>query len=190
MPDDGQRLFIAVNLPADVQALVGNLKEKLDRELKQKPFGFRWLPPENWHFTLVFLGYQKNEFLEAIQKSMAEAAVRRRFIVEFEKAVYGPVSRLARMIWLTTTQKTDELFGSAKSRLEKKLEENGVIFQKENRIFHAHLTLARFEPTPFRNLSPLEEKFSASFEAETIDLMKSVLKRSGAEYEKIFEIAF
>ncbi len=161
-----------------------------DKEILEfKPPSFRWLSRENWHFTIVFLGYQKLSSVGQIQKSM-EKSVQGALRFEFEKIILGPPGLAPRMVWLLVNQKTNDIFAELKNRLEKNLEENGILFKKENRPAFTHLTLARFEPVSFRNLPPINRKVNFSFEAREIYLMKSTLKRSGAEYEKLVQIDF
>ena len=61
------------------------------------------------------------------------------------------------------------------------------LYTPEARPFSPHLTLARFHVTQFRQMEPEErpeiaQEISFSFPVETIELMESKLKRSGAEY--------
>jgi len=103
------------------------------------------------------------------------------------------------MIWLTGSKKTSEILGEIKNELEDELVKNGVRFKKENREYNAHLTLARFQPNPRKfNLPKLtnikEVGFlnieNLSFVVQSLDLMESHLKRSGAEYEILAKVDF
>jgi RNA 2',3'-cyclic 3'-phosphodiesterase len=66
-------------------------------------------------------------------------------------------------------------------------------FEKENRAFHPHLTLARLKNTrgslPF--LAKESEKWKSKdlgyFTAQSFVLFESILKRDGAEYHKLKE---
>lgn len=185
------RLFIAINLPEEIALQVDELVHKIDKKINRKPAGFRWLPQGNWHFTITFLGYEPAESLDLVQKSMEEVRGELNAApVEFEKIIYGPPAKMSRMIWLTTSQKTVKALSEIKNKLESRLEKNGIRSRKEMREFNAHLTLARFSPTPLDNLPPIEEKLNLNFFADSLHLMKSILKLSGAEYEKIFQIDF
>src|SRR5919206_1242895 len=46
------RLFVAVDIPDDVQAVVADAVAPL----RDRLWDARWTPPANWHVTLKFLG--------------------------------------------------------------------------------------------------------------------------------------
>ena len=52
------------------------------------------------------------------------------------------------------------------------------------------MTLARFQGIPSKSLLKIEKDLSLEFEAESLDLMESTLKRSGAEYAVLLKVAF
>lgn len=183
------RLFIAINLSEEAK---NTIKEAVD---KIKPpfddYSARFLSPKNWHLTVTFLGYQPPEALAPIRESIRETASDfNRVRIDFKNIVYGPPDKSARMIWLTGDEKTSEKLNELKISLEKTLVANGVKFKQENRIFNAHLTLARFGNPLGKLPDYLIAPLFLRFEAETLDLMESRLKRNGAEYEKISEFAF
>jgi 2'-5' RNA ligase len=173
------RLFIAVPVPRNIQELITELITEL-KSVRGLPKDIRFAPPENWHFTLTFLGHQDESVVTPIKE-----LVKLNFtsIVEFEKLAYGPPGERARMLWLTTSRKTSEQLGKIKKELEGELETKGVKWRRENRPYRAHLTLARFEPKPKNTLPEIEKGLGWKYETDKIHLMKSTLKRTGAEYE-------
>lgn len=175
-----KRVFIAINLPIEI-------KKSLEKSLEKiKPlFGSeaRFLSPNNWHITLEFLAYQDDDSVSRIAQALE--AVSREFAqpeILFEKIVYGPIGKTPRMIWLMGGKNTSVELNKIKDALEEELHRQGVRFRQEHRAFQAHLTLARFEETIKGALPPLDISFGREFEARSIDLMESHLKRSGAEY--------
>lgn len=181
------RLFIAINLPEEVKNKIAEAVEKI-KPIFNNEIPVRFLSPKNWHLTIVFLGYQPNETLNPILKSIQETAASFRPVpIAFEKIIYGPPGKPARMIWLNGTKKTSQILGELKTKLEDALIENRVKFKRENRLFNAHITLARFQ---FQYKEVQLPKIDCYFEAETLDLMESRLKRTGAEYEVISQFAF
>jgi len=185
------RLFVAINLPE-------YLKKQIDAEISQiEPLfsrPLRFLKPGNWHLTISFLGYEDAGALSPILAALKNTAEKTPSpIVELASLDYGPsesLSQPARMIWLKGTETTSKKLGDLKKTLEANLAENQVNFKMENRAFHAHLTLARFGAVPRRNLPPLGRECRSKFEARTLDLMQSHLKRSGAEYELLSSFDF
>ena len=100
------------------------------------------------------------------------------------------------MIWLVGTKETSKILGEIKNHLENELVKNGVKFQRENRPYNAHLTLARFPSAPINadtisiNQFLNQHKSVLSFQAQSLDLMESHLKSTGAEYEVLTNLAF
>lgn len=183
-----KRVFIAINLPED-------LKDDLEAVLRKvRPiFGseVRFLNRDYWHLTISFLAYQDDHSISLITRVIEDTV--RIFeppAINFEKIVYGPTGKTPRMIWLTSAKETSEILSEVKIFLEKKLLENDVRFRQEQRQFNAHITLARFEAVKKSALPYLETNFKRSFEAESLDLMESHLKRSGAEYAPLGKFAF
>lgn len=180
-----KRLFIAINLPQ-------NIKGKIDEAIKKirSPENARFIPPENWHLTLVFLGYQPDEAFGPILESFKETVRNFPFpTVEFDKIIYGPPDKPPRMIWLIGTKETSKTLGGIKIELENNLIKNGVKFKKDYPIFNSHLTLARF-PAISKNSQLSDYPLPISFIAPSLDLMESHLKRSGAEYEILSSFKF
>jgi 2'-5' RNA ligase len=184
------RLFIAINLPE-------NNKNSIEETVnKIQPFfdsSARFVPPENWHLTLTFLGYQPAEAIDLILKATEETAAEFSAPeVELEKILWAPPDRpVKRMIWVNGSKKTSEILGEIKNTLEEKLIKNKVKFKIDYPKLNAHLTLVRFQnSSKSLLLQELPDFQPIVFRAKTLDLMESHLKRSGAEYETISQFAF
>ena len=209
-----KRLFIAINLPPHLKKIIAKSVDNLISircgGLPDEAKNIRWLSPENWHLTISFLGYQPDEaigpILESIKETVKEhsnilknvgmSTDQRGVRVEFEKIIWAPPDKPARMIWLTGTKETSKKLDEIKNHLENELIKNDVKFQPENRSYNAHLTLARFQPAPI-NMDTIsinqflnQHKSALSFQAQSLDLMESHLKRTGAEYEILTSVNF
>ncbi len=181
------RLFIAVLVPENIRELITDLITEL-KSVRGLPPDIRFAPPENWHFTLTFLGYQPESAVPLIKEVLFNFRVSQ--TLRFGRVVYGPPPKgplrgghKPRMIWLTTARETSEELGKIKKELEDKLETKSVKWRRELRPYQGHITLARFPETPLKNLPPIEKEINWRYEAREIHLMKSTLKRTGAEYE-------
>ena len=188
MSEPKKRLFIAINLPQ-------NIKNKIAAEIEKVRYEFtndiRFLEPENWHITLVFLGYQKDELvtniLEAIGDTIQDFPVPR---IELSDIGYGPVDKTPRMIWLNGSLNTSKTLTEIRSPLVNALLDGGVNFKQEYRGFKTHITLARFQASARKNLPLIDKKIDWNFTAKSVDLMESHLARSGATYQKLASIEF
>jgi len=167
---DVKRMFVAVNLPAEIKK---GIHEKLVQAI---PAGkARPVETENLHVTLKFLGYLHPEKLaEVREKLQALAAVKK-----FEVGLAGIGEFGGRVVWLGVSKGGEEM-----KALSDKLDE---LLQVKDDRFHAHVTLARNKelkaPEVRELLAALEkEGCSWSFKAESVDVMESVLSAKGPKY--------
>ncbi len=187
------RLFIAINLPVEIKEKIAQAIAQINVEKIPDNSNFRWASQDNWHLTISFLGEQPVSVISAISESIKKTA--EKFpapFIEFEKIIFAPPNKPTRMIWLTGSEKTSKTLGKIKNKLENRLMENKVKFQKENRPFNAHLTLARFQSSQQNNQNKLSNYPipQLSFIAQSMDLMESYLSPSGAEYEILKRVDF
>jgi RNA 2',3'-cyclic 3'-phosphodiesterase len=131
------RLFVAVELSppvrADLDARTGVLRDALD--------GWRWVPPEQWHLTLAFLGQIADERVDELTRRMGLAA-RRHEPFDLRLGGIGAFSnaRRAKVLWTGVEGDRDALKAladsvSAGARRAK--------IDVEERKYRPHVTLGR-----------------------------------------------
>jgi 2'-5' RNA ligase len=188
-----RRLFIAINLPENIKRQIENFVSQIEIDAD-----VRWLPPENWHLTITFLGHQPDEAMQNILKPIKETVLLRglgqKLKIEFDKIILAPPDKSPRMIWLVGTKETSRALAEIKNKLDALLRENGVDFKNDYKTYNSHITLARFQ-----NLSNYKIPDSLinqlairpiNFTVQSLDLMESHLKRAGAEYEVLAKVDF
>jgi len=176
-----QRIFIAINLPEEVKAELTELQ-------KQWPdLPCRWARKDNLHLTLVFLGYIRKEKIIDILDAIKEAAKQTKpFLISLNKLCYGPEKQSPpRLVWVKG-QRSQALI-DVKKKIEDSLS-GKVPFIREKRELLPHITLARirqldWKRSPSDKRSKIEQDVSIDFSVDSIELMESHLKRTGAEYE-------
>ncbi len=172
-----KRLFLAINIPEDIKKKISKKKEVLESMIPGA------IPQENWHLTLIFLGYQEDEFILPIIKSMQEVVSR--FSppqINFDSISYAPPKGTPRMIWLNGDGESSKSLSLLKIALEDELIKNKVRFKLENREFNSHITLARFRDISQKELPEIGEEFQNLnwfFVPESVDLVESHLSSSG-----------
>jgi 2'-5' RNA ligase len=144
-----RRLFIGIDLPAELKARIG---ESMERErVAHGRRGIRWVPASKLHLTLKFLGEIPEEraaaLIPGIVTAMGEAVSE---VPASELKVGGagvfPQARHPRVLWIEARDPAGWLARLA-ARLEEALAPLG--FVREQRPFVAHLTVARLErPLP------------------------------------------
>jgi len=193
-----RRLFLAINIPEDIRKKIAKQRDALESLIPGARFisgdDVHITPSDNFHLTLVFLGYQEDEAVLPIIKSMEDivSEIEPPEII-LDDISYGPPKGTPRMIWLNGTKETSKSLSSIKIALEDELIKNKVRFKLENREFNSHITLARFTEIPKGELPEIGKEFKKLdwfFMPESIDLMESQLSRSGAKYEILQRINF
>lgn len=187
-----KRVFVAVNLSLEAS---GFIEKKLD-ELKRKTLpiekNLRFVKSYNWHITISFLGYQDVIEMPKIMEAVKEITLE--FFsptIVFKRITYGPNVYNPRMIWLLTSDETSLNLGEIKNVFENNLERKGIKFKRENRPFNGHITLARINISRKKlKLPSIEETINFEFKAKSLDLMESILKRNGAEYNFLGKFGF
>jgi len=200
-----KRLFVAINPPKEIKYQIDAICE----DLKPKFPETRFIPAENLHVTLTFLGDQPDEsispILEAIKKTISAIASsldisKRSFAIEplqieLENSIFSSPKKPANKIWLIATKQTSKKLEEIKNKLDEELIKNSVQFKVENWGFNAHITLARSHRNiDIRGLSTESNKTISEgkikFEVISIDLVQSTLYESGAEYEILEKVDF
>jgi 2'-5' RNA ligase len=94
------------------------------------------------------------------------------------------------MVWVSGDTETSHALGTLRQILEKRLADHGIMFRHENRSYHCHLTICRFNPVPLRSLPLLNVDTDIRFTAPSLDLAESHLSSTGAEYSTRGSFAF
>jgi 2'-5' RNA ligase len=171
------RLFVAVEVPEEVRSALADAVAPI-RERFPKA---RWVPPQNQHVTMKFLGSTYPRLVEWVTETVADVALDQ---PSFQTRVEGlgafPNARRARVLWAGLDDAGEWL-----ERLAASLDETlAREFTPEKRGFTPHLTVARFDPPV--TLEPLEVRYeSEPFEIDRIVLFRSHLRRPAPMYEPL-----
>ncbi len=170
-----RRIFIAINLPEYIK------KELISEQEKWQELPVKRTKKDNLHITLIFIGQVEDSKILEIGKITKDVIINHRpFSINLYNICYGPPGIIPpKMVW-AMGEKNKEL------RAIKKDLENALL-NSENRDFSPHITLGRIKQWEWQRIEPEErpeinENISLSFEVNSIDIMESQLKRTGAEY--------
>jgi 2'-5' RNA ligase len=177
------RLFFAIELPGDVQAILGGLRPKDENR------DYRWVEPSLLHLTLAFLGEQPEEQLEALREVGASAVGGSRSgRLHLGQAGSFGSRRAPRVLWVDLAGDLDALL-SLQTRLVEGLA--AAEFPIEDRPFRPHVTLARRRETaqggPPKGWPPTLATGAGAFTMDKLTLFQSRLSPRGPTYVPLAE---
>ena len=174
------RLFTGIFPPDDVVSEILTLRESaLDLDV-------RWMPPENLHATLVFIGSVSDDDISVVSDALRSVRFE-----PFDVAVKGvgafPKPRAARVLWagIAPTGSIQSLYVSVNEALATVPPGR----EETARDYHPHVTVARPKGRRRVDVRSWIERgadFSTrTFRVESFALVRSRTKPQGAEYTVI-----
>ena len=175
------RSFISLDLPLSLKhELFGHAKLIAGQDKRQK---IRWLPPENYHLTLVFSGD-----VESVKISALQLALERK--LESTKAVPLTISAITPFpfsrprIAAGLVEHTAELL-RLQSDVANCVRKYGIT--PERRRFVPHVTLGRLKPRAGKTVEFQARNILLVDTAGTVTLFQSELTASGAIHTALAE---
>ena len=183
------RAFIAVEIPSSLQNKIQESTSGLHQTLGNDLI--RWVPPQNIHLTLKFLGDVSASNLDLIKQMLTTEVVQHPcFEMQVEGIGSFPNSRRPRVIWVglhapAALESLQRGIESASARLG---------YTPEEKSFSPHLTIGRIK----QNLTVLEiQRIRAALEetktgllgvvhVDAAHLFKSDLQPAGSVYTRLF----
>jgi len=181
------RCFIAIELPGKIKRDIGALIEIL----KGCHGDVRWVPSENIHLTLKFLGETPEHLLAKIGELLSKIVVSYEpFYIKICNMGMFPTKRHPRVIWVGVED--SEILRGLQNAIDDSMMSLG--YEKEGRTFRPHLTIGRVRSQKgishlITKLDSFKTRELGSTRVENIKLMRSELKPTGAEYYCLREIA-
>lgn len=196
------RAFVAITLPQPTRAALYRACDAF-RESAPDLAGEKWVPAENLHITLQFIGRLEDEAVPLVAEALAKACrPLRPFSLTIGDIAPKPGGRHSRMLWARAADGVEpsrELAAAAAEALTA-----SIGFVPETRTYTPHVTLARFR-VPRRApedalaaanlvLDALAPACGPSGPAATVvsvphvSLMSSRLSRSGPTYEEVLKV--
>lgn len=183
------RAFIAIDLPQPIQEAI----EKQTSRLRQAAGDglVRWIPPQNIHLTLKFLGNIAASHMDFLKQLLHQTADSHQpFDVQIGGIGSFPNSKLPRVLWAGVHAPAD--LASLQKNIEAGAARLG--YEKEARPFSPHLTLGRvrqgIDPRDLQKISAALNGIQigniGSARVDAVHLYKSELRPEGSLYTKLF----
>jgi 2'-5' RNA ligase len=183
------RTFIALEIPTHIQAAIhhetATLRQALGGSL------VRWVPSENVHLTLKFLGEISPSNLEVLTQMLGvEATQHPSFEMEIGELGVFPSLRRPRVIWIGI--QAPAVLESLQRGIEAAASRLG--YESEARPFSPHLTIGRLKQhVNGADLQAVRAGLEGTgvgalgrVSVDSVHLFRSDLKPSGAVYTRLF----
>jgi 2'-5' RNA ligase len=169
------RLFVAIRPP---QAILHRLVDA-----SEEPSELRWVAEDNLHLTLRFIGGVERPLANDIAAALGRI---RSAPFELRLAGIGTFDRRSGgALWAGVAPR--EPVAALAARIERACVAAGL--EPEHRVFHPHITLARWRGRRTRELERALARngdlSSEPFEVPGFTLFESHLSRHGAHYEEV-----
>lgn len=169
------RLFVAVTPPPRVR------EAALERAKGVRWEGrIRWVPQQNVHLTLKFLGETPEEAVPQLEAALERVCLgHRAFDLALEGVGAFPSTEKASTLWVGAGEGAEALTSLAED-VEDALQ--GLGFEREKRPFHPHATVGRAKDgrAEMTGEKPVSEP--PGFRVRSVELVRSLLTDEGAVY--------
>lgn len=142
MPPESKRLFLAISLPPKLQQAAQMVQKRI--QALNPECSCAWVPPENLHLTLRFLGRLTFGLRVAVTEALAELPVSPPLALSLAHLGCFPTLRLARVI-IWNLQPNPDL-NAFQQTLELCLQPLGLA--PPEHPYHPHVTLGRLRKSP------------------------------------------
>jgi 2'-5' RNA ligase len=181
------RVFVAIEVPAEVRRAIGDLIAKLENTCR----GARWVRREAMHITLKFIGEVSEEKTARIRAALGSVSAPLPMEIHFRETGFFPNAKHPRVFWADI--EAPPSLAALAGAIERTLEPLGI--PPELRPFQPHLTLARFKSEDgllqlCRELERLGPVDFGSTVAREFHLFQSALKPAGAVYTRLASYPF
>jgi 2'-5' RNA ligase len=176
------RSFISLDLPLSLKHELSGLAKLIAGQDKRQKI--RWLPPENYHLTLVFLGDVESVKISALQFAL-ERKLESTKAVPLTISAITPFSFSRPRIAAVIVEHTTELL-RMQSDVAKCVSKCGIT--PERRRFAPHVTLGRLKPHAGKTVDFKVRNILLSGFAESVTLFQSELTPDRAIHTALAEI--
>ncbi|HEB65214.1 MAG TPA: RNA 2',3'-cyclic phosphodiesterase [Chloroflexi bacterium] len=183
------RAFVAVDLESEITERLAQVLAELRQQVDGRIV--RWVPAENIHLTLKFLGDVSVHNLPLLEDALrAEALGRSAFALSVGGLGAFPSENQPRVLWVGV--EAPDVLMALQRGIESRVERLG--YAREKRPFNPHLTLGRVSRSAtareVRQVARLLREYKLGFlgvsEVEAVHLFRSDLRPAGAVYTRLF----
>lgn len=173
-----KKLFFALNATEPLATSFLPTYKKLRINADKKDITIKWVPADNYHITVSFLGNRPPEQLSALEECLSiVCASHSPFDLKIEDVGAFASEHDARVLWLGVQNK--KILNILKNDLEEKLHEFNLLqISSDEKEYVPHLTFARLKnPKSVKDmLSPFKRKSFGKIHVNEVILYESKMQ--------------
>ena len=173
------RLFVAAEPSDPVRRAAAHAAETLRRALEAKGagHGLRWVPEENLHLTVWFLGEVSDARATAVLNALSPPLASPSFMLHIADLGAFPPSGPPRVLWMGVREGLREM-SQAHDEVGARLAAWG--FAPEGRAYSAHLTIARIKDPSTRFARSGQDRPQRSAHAQIRGILNEIPADAGS----------
>lgn len=168
------KIFVGIQLPEGIKKRLAQTMEKW------QDLPVKWIPVDNLHATLLFLGYVNDEDVVSVCDTIREIAQESQsFDLLFQNIALAPDEQTPRMFWLKGEESED--MKVLVEKLEHALKKTDI----EKKSFRPHVTLGRIRKEKWEVLPEkpiIDQKFSTSVPASSVEIFESIMVNGKSKF--------
>lgn len=183
-----RRVFLALPLGDTIRAEVEQLSADLRKAAQFTPARIAWVPAQNYHITLHFLGRLPEESIARLEDALPTAAAGVKPLdLQLRGLGYFPAPRDPNVVWLGVHRPPRALFDLYRA-VSQVVVAAGLEAPRPD--FHPHVTLGRFKSHRGSGVFVRQAQGHSaiqigSLHVEALELMESTLSPDGAVYTRL-----
>lgn len=139
MENDKWRLFIGIELPAEVCATIAKVQKMVGLTNVDM---LRWVKPTNVHITLKFIGYFNRNRVQLLHECLTKVAIQATpFEIVTKAVLFLPTTQHVRTVCIGIDTTPNLL--QVKQVLDRELNHSVLGIQADTRVFRPHITFGR-----------------------------------------------
>lgn len=184
------RVFVGVSVDDAVRRQAQRVIEEIRTRIGSR-VNARWVPLENLHLTVRFIGHVGDDRAPALLDALAHPLEGRPFDIELSGCGRFPPRGAPRVLWIGLTRGLEAL-AALHEEFNRRVARFG--YEPENRPFSAHLTLARVKDAPAasgRNVDEALSEITVTPVVQRVDrvtVFESRLSPGGPRYTPLREL--
>ncbi|MBN2719224.1 MAG: RNA 2',3'-cyclic phosphodiesterase [Deltaproteobacteria bacterium] len=183
------RCFLAVNLDLKTAAKISELQQHLIKETRAYQTKFRWVPPQNMHVTVRFLGNITEPMIQAIKDTL-EIKTREMVPVQMEAGNIGVFDTESPRVLYCSINDPSGALNEMVRQVHEVLVNIG--FKEAEKPYAPHVTLARLENADLAEITKLTDAFREPMNCistvRTLVCYQSDMVSSGVDYQLLWKL--